>query len=300
MLSPRFEDDRIAIYTTTPQVDLDFDLLFEPVDGLNQVAVSLPSSCWIPGQVIGLNAAWANSKPLDARYEVLITLVNSDGTSQQELQFPLTDLEPNETWPTNTIGQGYYPFPLDTNLTSGQYDLQMQLIRIPQGSPESDTWSIGEVTIRSTPCELPVSENAIDVNATFGIELILQDMIIEQYNDHLAINMSWLSLKEMVENYKIFVHLIESDTGMLVAQNDTIPVNWQYPTSLWWSGIWVEDTISLDLEGVSEGRYLLSIGVYAESTGERLEVVNADGSMSMERSLLIPYPIQVGNYHALN
>jgi hypothetical protein len=87
---------------------------------------------------------------------------------------------------------------------------------------------------------------------------------------------------------------------MLVAQNDTIPVNWQYPTSLWWSGIWVEDTISLDLEGVSEGRYLLSIGVYAESTGERLEVVNADGSMSMERSLLIPYPIQVGNYHALN
>jgi hypothetical protein len=295
--SPRFEDDRIAVYSTKSQMDLDLDSLFEPVDGLDLVAVFLPSNCWNPGQVIGLTAAWANSKPLDARYEVLISLVNSNGASQQKIQYPLTDLEPNETWPINTIGQGYYPIPLDPVLTDGQYDLKMQLIRIPQGSPESDTWSLGEVIIQSTPCELPVRENATDVNATFGSELFLQDIIIEQDSDHLGINMSWLSLKEMIENYKIFVHLIDSDTGALVAQSDAMPVNWQYPTSLWWSGNWVKDTVSLELEGLPEGRYLLSIGVYAESTGERLEVVNSDGSKSMDRALLIPYSIQVGEDH---
>ncbi|HET6447094.1 MAG TPA: hypothetical protein VFI27_21225 [candidate division Zixibacteria bacterium] len=290
--SPRYEDERVAIYSTKPQVGVDLDSLYEPVDGLNQVAASLPSNCWNPGQVIGLNTAWANSMPLTVRYEVQVSLVNSNGATKQMTQFPLTDLEPNETWPVQTITQGYYSIPLDPVLPDGEYHLKMQLIRIPQGTQEGGAWCIGEINVQSNPCRLPAQKEDLGINATYGDELLLQDLQINQEGHQLALTMSWLSLREMVEDYKIFIHLIDPVSGMIVSQIDAMPVNWQYPTSLWWPGNPVVDTMTLDLDGVASGSYLLSVGVYAESTGERLEVVDSQGLKRMEGSLQFPHSIQ--------
>ncbi|MGB3714631.1 MAG: hypothetical protein WA996_09400 [Candidatus Promineifilaceae bacterium] len=295
--SPRYEDERIAVYSTTPEVGRDVLPLVEPADGLSQIAEFLPSTCLTPGQILGLSAAWANSKPLAARYEVLISLVGSTGMDAQSAQFPLTDLEPNETWPSQTIGQGYYPVPLDPKLPTEQYDLQMQLVRIPQGTLVGDPWSVGQISIQSTPCQMSVPDDALAVNATFGNELFLNGLEISQQGHHLDLTLHWLSLVRMNQNYKIFAHLLEPDTGEIVSQIDVMPLNWLYPTSLWWPGQRVTDNMTLDLEGLSAGDYLISLGVYTESTGERLQVVYAQDLQSAEEALLLPYKVQVGDDH---
>lgn len=293
--SPRYEDERIIIYSTAPEVDRDVLSLIEPVEGLNQVDVFLPSDCLTPGQVLGLGAAWANSKPLAARYEVIVSLVESTGSVAQSVQFPLTDLEPNETWPPQTIGQGYYRLPLDPLLPAGQYDVQMQLVRIPHGTLEGDSWSTGQINLQTTACQLPVPDNALAVNATFGDELFLTGFSVDQSDHQLGLTLHWLSLTRMIQDYKIFVHLLDPDTGMIVRQIDVMPVNWQYPTSQWWAGQRVTDKLTLDLDGVSPGSYLFSLGVYADSSGERLPVADSQGLMSDERSLLLPYEVQVAD-----
>jgi hypothetical protein len=295
--SPRYEDERIAIYSTTPEVGRDVLPLVEPVDGLSQVAVFLPSTCLTPGQALGTSAAWANSKPLAARYEVLVSLVGSSGSDVQSAQFPLTDLEPNETWSPQTIGQGYYPLPLDSKLPTGQYDLQMQLVRVPHGTLVGDPWLVDKINVQSTPCQMPVPGEGLAVNATFGNELFLNGLNVNQEGHQLDLTLHWLSLTRMSQNYKIFAHLLDTDTGKIVSQIDVMPLNWLYPTSLWWPGQRVTDNMTLDLEGVSAGNYLISLGVYRESTGERLQVVDAQGLQRPEHALLLPYEVKVDDDH---
>lgn len=295
--APRYEDERIAVYSTTPEVGRDVLPLVEPADGLIQVAVFLPSTCLTPGNVLGLGAAWANSKPLAERNEVLVSLVGSTGIAAQSAQFPLADLEPNETWPPQTIGQGYYPLLLDPTLPTEQYDLQMQLVRIPQDTLEGDPWSVGQISVQSNPCQLSGPSDALAVNATFGNELFLNGLKIGRQDHQLHLTLHWLSLTQMDQNYKIFAHLLDPATGVIVKQIDVMPLNWLYPTSLWWPGQRVIDMMTLDLDGVPVGDYVISLGIYAESTGERLQVVDLEGRQSAEQTLLFPYKVQTGDDH---
>jgi hypothetical protein len=204
----------------------------------------------------------------------------------------LTDLEPNETWLPHTIGQGAYPLTIDPLLPSDLYDIQMQLVRIPQNIREGESWSVGQIHVQPDHCIIPVSNDATAGNITYGNRLLLNSLDVKQIGQQLDINFHWLSLASMTENYKIFVHLIDPVTGTLVRQVDVMPVNWLYPTSLWWPGLEIKDRIPLGIDELQAGDYLLSIGVYDEITGERLQVVDAQGQSILEQALQIPIKIR--------
>jgi len=40
----------------------------------------------------------------------------------------------------------------------------------------------------------------------------------------------------MAQDYKFFVHLCDAETGALIAQADTMPDDWSFPTSEWRTG----------------------------------------------------------------
>jgi hypothetical protein len=64
------------------------------------------------------------------------------------------------------------------------------------------------------------------------------------------------------QNYKIFVHLFDPTTEQIVAQSDAMPRDNAYPTSRWFKGEVVTDTIALSLAGVPAGPYRIAIGLY--------------------------------------
>ncbi len=76
----------------------------------------------------------------------------------------------------------------------------------------------------------------------------------------------WQSLQTMNENYKIFVHLLDAG-GAVVAQHDTMPRNWSYPTSMWSRQEIFVDWVVVDIAGVEPGAYRLAVGVYEPETG---------------------------------
>ena len=71
--------------------------------------------------------------------------------------------------------------------------------------------------------------------------------------------------------------MIDTATGELVAQTDSAPQNWGYPTSWWEAGEYVSDTAILPLDGLPQGEYEVRVGLYDEETGIRVTVLDADG-----------------------
>ena len=79
-------------------------------------------------------------------------------------------------------------------------------------------------------------------------------------------------------DYKVFVHLLTAD-GRLLAQDDSEPVAWTYPTSRWRAGEYIMDEHWLILPpDAPRGVVWLSVGLYDPASGERLPAYDEGGT----------------------
>ena len=88
-------------------------------------------------------------------------------------------------------------------------------------------------------------------------------------------------------DFKIFVHVFEPETGIPVAQSDTMPLNWTYPTTYWGLDQTVVDPITIALADVLPGEYGLAVGIYDPMSGERLAVLDRNGQRQADDRLVL-------------
>jgi hypothetical protein len=125
---------------------------------------------------------------------------------------------------------------------------------------------------------------------TFGdaIELVGYD-VPERVapGESLRVALYWHALQPIPRDYKVFVHLLASN-DQLLAQHDSPPIDWSYPTTRWQPGEYIRDEHSLTLDpSTSRGDYLLSIGLYDAATGERAVVRDAAGNRIGEQRTIL-------------
>jgi hypothetical protein len=107
----------------------------------------------------------------------------------------------------------------------------------------------------------------------------------------LRLTLYWQALRRMDVSYKVFVHMVDQSTGAIVAQNDSVPRRWTYPTTLWEPGEVVADTVMLSLDGVPKGRYRLQVGLYDPTNGERLPAYSHQGEQYADN--VVPLTVDV-------
>ena len=112
----------------------------------------------------------------------------------------------------------------------------------------------------------------------------------------LMVTLGWQALNEMSEDYVVFVHLRDAETGELIAQVDEMPRPAgqdgleHYPTSLW-----MRDEVVTDVHAVMvpsdmpAGSYTVTIGLYLPENGAHL---TAGGERQL--SLTAPTPRLLG------
>jgi len=82
--------------------------------------------------------------------------------------------------------------------------------------------------------------------------------------------LSWGVAEQINDDYQLFVHLRDLDTGQVVDQADGPPLGGWYPTSWWPQGEVIVDERTFPLGAdVSTGSYDLIVGFYKLATGER-------------------------------
>jgi len=109
-------------------------------------------------------------------------------------------------------------------------------------------------------------------------------------DDKVKITLIWQALTTITQDYKVFVHIVDSVNGTdhMIAQDDALPAGWRVPTSSWTTGMYVRDVHWLTLPpDCTRGEYQIYVGMYHVSTGERMWVTSPDTeSPATDRILL--------------
>jgi hypothetical protein len=118
-----------------------------------------------------------------------------------------------------------------------------------------------------------------------NLTLLGYDMIEQAVGSEpgMKLTLYWQVESPLNIDYATFVHLRQAN-GEIVAQQDRLPLEGRYPTSLWDRGEIIADAINLSVpEDLPAGRYELVVGMYDVTTGDRLPVSNSiDNSITLK------------------
>jgi len=288
-MSPLYEDDEVAVYSTAPVVGKDSALRHDLGAGVGLIEVGLSADNARQDPALEITAVWGATAPPRADLQVEIALVSKGGASAQVQCFDLSPTWLTTEWPADTIVRHSYVIEAEPGLGEGVYSIDMGLVRRSDGQAIDQRETVGEVVALITEDRLQLFPMGRRVGVDFGQELRLLGYNLEVSRRNVRLILHWEALQEMEVAYKFFVHLENAGTGTLAAQADVMPRGWTYPTVEWAAREVVSDEIYLSLSAVPCGEYGLSIGVYHPETRQRLSVDSAPpGFVAYQDRLELP------------
>ena len=270
---PVFEDEQLIVYDTRMEASPIAHLGPE----LTLAWVGLPAESLRQGATFSVEAVWTTEESLSNDWQLRVGIETEEGTTVQQASFPLHPGHPTTTWPPRAAIRGQYTIQVDPHMSPGRYYVTLVLSKIHDSAGSEARTVAGAIEVESLKRSyiVPAMEHRADV--VFGDTLLLLGHGLRHEAGALHVTLHWQALQRL-DYYKVFVHLYDARTGRLVAQRDTVPRDWTYPTNWWGAGEVVSDEITLPLEAVPDGVYRIGVGVYDPDTLERLPVRAEDGT----------------------
>ena len=284
---PFYEDEDVLVYRTSPphgaSPPLPYDLGMSPTPVR---AVVTPTVLAQTG-VLTTEVHWYAPDAPERDLKVRLSLVNSDGDSLQGADFTVCDGWPTSEWPAGAVALGQYAFQTNPRLVDpGIYTLTLALVDPECGIIVGRPVSLDQIGLRALQRRFDLPSPTVPLTADFGEQVRLLGYDLSQTADTLTLTLHWQAVQQMDESYKVFVHLFDPATEAIVAQDDSAPRRWAYPTTWWQEGEVVSDPVPLSLVDVPAGIYRLAIGVYHPGTGEQLPLLLA-GTPVLDRRFIL-------------
>jgi hypothetical protein len=190
-----------------------------------------------------------------------------------ELARPLGPQFPTTNWVTGQTWKGIYDITIPARIPEGPYSV-IGYLTDERGQPYGEPIRLGEMDVAGRARNFEMPEMGHPVEADFDGKIRLLGYELNQpttlSGSDLEIILHWQALAQMDIGYTIFVHLLDGD-GLLRAQRDIVPGDGSLPTTGWLPGEIVADRITIPIaEDLSAGPYVLVVGVYDASIGQRL------------------------------
>ena len=285
--SPRFEDEEILVYATSPKAGLDYSMGQKLAHGLSVITATLSSPCVSPGQQLGVDVAWGTDEPPEGAFAARVSLRRADGTPAFTQVFPVCDGWSTEAWPADALAWGNYNVQIPGALPAGTYSVTVGLEDEVTGAAVSKPLEVGRVALSEDRCaRFHTTRNA--VNALFGTELRLLGYELVSEEETLTVTLTWRGERLMQTDYRVLIELYEAETQRQVARHDSMPRNWVAPTSRWQAHEVLTDPVRLSLEGVPKDIYHLAVSVYDPESGKRLPVIDGNGRLLLDHRLDLP------------
>jgi hypothetical protein len=182
---------------------------------------------------------------------------------------------------------------VDPFAEGGVYTVTVGLLDPVTGVKAGEPLVVGQVEVQTVERVFETLEMEVESEAVFGALLRLLGYDLRQADDQVIMTLHWQALRRMDTAYKFFVHLVNPETGELVAQVDVMPYNWTYPTTWWEAGEIVSDEIAISLAGVPPGTYRLEIGVYPPDSGIRLPLTSGREPQQPPDRFVLPEAVEV-------
>ncbi|HEY3342221.1 MAG TPA: hypothetical protein VGK81_09395, partial [Anaerolineae bacterium] len=224
-----------------------------------------------PGEKIDLTLCWqAPSTVLHSDQAVTLSLTGDLTTTILSAGAPVQGQYPFSMWQSGERVIDRFAVRVPRTLNPGTYSMTL-------AAGTSNPIILGHISVPALAHTYSTPTPAHLAQAQFGAQLKLlgYDESTAQAGHPFTLTLYWQPLHEMETDYTVFIHLLDHATGKIMAQVDEQPVQHTYPTSWWASGEVVSDQHILNIPAINAGQYDLQVGLYEQSTGERL-LVNGD------------------------
>jgi len=262
-----FESDGITIIPCKPAS------VHTGTEGLNLIW-SYPDP-WKITTISNLNIAlgWEVNGRIATNQGLSLKMLDSEGRAVQQQRYPLFQDNLVDDSTIEDIVFEDYSLSISPYLLNGTYTIVAAVVPIDEQGGLGEQFVIGQAVLDKPQRVFASQENLVASNweSSWDNKIALIDFTTSgPTGDSWEIGLSWLALQRMTDSYKVFAHLINSDTGELVLQEDAVPRNWSYPTNWWEKNEIVMDTLNLQLSDLEPGHYQLWLGLYDEETFIRL------------------------------
>ena len=163
-----------------------------------------------------------------------------------------------------------YVLSIPTTLETGKYKIEIAIANNDVIQNSKFFSSNIQITRRERIFDVPNMQHTL--NTTFGNLLSLVGYDLHYEDKLLNILLHWKSINHVPINYKYFVHIVRNK--QVYAQIDTMPNNYQYPTSWWAPNEIFSDMVALDISNLMPGNYNVTVGLYDPVDKSRLHITD--------------------------
>lgn len=272
----------------------------QPADGAGLDARATVATLRADG-ALDMALAWFTGQPLSHNYNFSLRLLDARGGLLAQLDGqPGYGFQPSSGWQPGAWQPDRLALPLPQPLPAPQpHALVVRLYEVATGDVVL-TRRLGElaaadgaVTFTPHAPQFEVPSSITPFAANFGDAITLRGYELAQVDGTLRLALVWQALANGQTDYTRFVHLVDVDSGEIVAQRDGYPRGGSYPTSQWVADEVVVDEVVLDVGALSAGEYALLVGFYRPEDGAypRLTAVAPDGTPFPDDRVPLPGPI---------
>lgn len=240
-------------------------------------------------------------------YTLSLRLVSQDGAIlvATKEKGPLYGVSPTSRWRRGEIVADQQTLLLSPNLSPGPYCLEVGLFqedrRLWLQGKDGRLLPLGCLGLRGAPPPWPsyAIQNPRRLNLGNQTSFLGYDLKggsqgrIRQAKPgmRLEVTLYWEALRDLEEDYSIFLHFFDAAENNLV-QRDSYPPEDMRFTSAWEKGQMIRDRYSLLIPpDAPPGLYWLSTGMYLLSTMERLPLLTQEGRIVGNRIILEPVKV---------
>jgi hypothetical protein len=273
-IAPLFEGQDLIVYNVQPRYGQNFGFAQDAGDGIGLIESALSATTLHPEGWLEAKVVWGTKDAPERDWSARLGLISPLGTEVEQVDFEPCEGWPTSAWGADAIARGFGALRVDPFIEGGTYTVTVGLIDPTTGARAGTPLDVGQVEIQAAErvFEQPVVE--FPVEAVFGDSLELLGYDWQQDSQAIRLVLHWQARRRIPISYKFFAHILDHETGELVAQADVMPRNWTYPTTWWEEGEVVSDEIALAVSNVPPGQYRLIVGAYDPETGTRLTITN--------------------------
>ena len=258
----RDEEPHYNLYFRTLQpLDRDYFISLYLVDEMGQVVGSTvepqPATIWYP------TSHWKQGEVVKIRANTLSWWTGD----REQYSVALGILEGNDTWdvgrrlrPRVIESEWLTPLPADGTL--------LQLMTF------CNTWAGTRPVLQERRFTVPEIEHPMEATLGDQVRFLGYDLSPPPYRrgETLHLTLYWKALTRMEASYTVFVHVLNKG-GIMGGQWDSVPGDGLLPTTSWLEREVIADEYEVPIKASAPpGEYVIQIGMYEASTGERLEV----------------------------
>ncbi len=256
-------------------------------DSVKLLGIKIQPATVKPGQELHVHSCWQMIKATTKNYSIFVHIWGRGGpNAHSKIPVQIGTYPGKGTLPTSAIPAGAiwcetYTLRIPPDLAAptrltvemGMYDFWQHLslpVTDSRGRPVT-TGIVGYAALepKSWPA-LPKQATHLHYQFADGIQLAGYTL------ENKQLTLYWKAYRQPQHDYTVFIHILDQ-RGNMVCGSDSMPVNSNFPTSMWPRGAVVEDVRMLNLSSLLPGTYSLQTGIYWLETMERLPVTGPAG-----------------------